>query len=459
MPLYDLIVLGAGSGGIAVAKRAASYGASVLVIEKCRIGGTCVNLGCIPKKITYNLAHILEITKLQGYCLNTQTELFYEKFVERRDEHILKLNTLYFDSLQEANITYLEGYGIVHENFIRVNEKEYKFKHCVLATGSQPMNIYKNGDEAKTKEKETKVLIDGHEHIGDSNDFFSLKKIPKKCVVIGSGYIGIEISFILCELGSEVHIIARNDRLLSFFDDVLGTNILTSMNKKGIKIYFESNIISATKNSVLINQNNQEIEIKDLDFIMGAIGRDCNLEYIIPEISRNGNYLSVNNNFETSLKNIYAIGDLIGPRNMLTPMAIFCGRVLADHLFNTPVDNLVEKFAIYDCVPSIIFSHPPCAFVGISEKEARKTEGVVTIYQSRFRNLFYSICDAGEKENSVFKIVVKDGKVVGLHLYGMGCDEAIQGFALAMKMGATYEDFKRVIPVHPTAAEEVVTMR
>lgn len=461
MDTYDLIVIGAGSGGLAAARRAASHGSSVLLIENGRIGGTCVNLGCVPKKVTYNLAYLIELSKLKGYCLNTETKLDFKVFVERRDSYIKKLNDIYRNALEKEKITYVEGKGELYEDHVKVGDKEYKFKNCVLATGSRSTPLYKplDTEQVKRQKSESKPLIDGHEYLKGSDDFFDLKVVPEKSVIVGSGYIGVELSFMLRELGSDVHMIARNDRLLSHFDEVIGDNVLSAMKKKGITIYFDSTVVSVSKNSICISDKETKTTIENVDFIMSAIGRDCNLDFIKHEISKNGNFLTVNHNFETSIKNVYAIGDLIGPNFMLTPVAIYCGRILADHLYKTPVNNLIEEYKIYDCVPSVIFSHPPCASIGISEREARLTGGKIETHFSKFRNLFYGVCDLEEKEESVFKIVVKDDKVVGLHLFGMGCDEAIQGFAVAMKMGATYEDFKRVIPVHPTSAEEIVTMK
>lgn len=459
---YDLIVIGAGSGGVAAARKAASLGKSVLIIENKILGGTCVNLGCVPKKITYNLSHILEIGKLKGYCCNSEMKLDFKRFVERRDEYIGKLISIYAKILENEKIEFIEGKGELYEDCVKVGDNEFKFDKCIIATGSRSIQLYKqkkDEDGPKRKKIEGRELIEGHEFLKNSDDFFALKEVPEKCVIIGSGYIGIELSFILRELGSEVHVIARNDVLLSHFDEIIGKNVLASMEKKGIHIHFNSNVLFATQDSICFSKNGEKTTMDGVNFMMCAIGRDCELDFIKVGISKNGNFLNVDQNFQTSLKNVYAVGDIIGPGFMLTPVAIFCARILVDHLFNKPVENLIEEYKVYDSVPSVVFSHPPCASVGISEREARLSEGEVEIHTSKFRNLFYGICDLDEKEESVFKIVVKDKKVVGLHLFGMGCDEAIQGFAVAMKMGARYEDFKRVIPVHPTGAEEVVTMK
>ncbi|KAM0678793.1 Glutathione reductase [Binucleata daphniae] len=247
------------------------------------------------------------------------------------------------------------------------------------------------------------------------------------------------------------------------------------MIKKGIKIHFDTGVVKVKQNEIELLNNkandNQYHSIIGIDFLMCAIGRDCNLDYIKDDISKNGNFVAVNENFETSIKNVYAIGDLIGKNYMLTPYAIFCGRKLIEKIYEdiknkdsnceTSDDNktIVQKHRINDYVPSVIFSHPPSASVGLSENEAKKKFGSVKIYESKFVNLFFSLCDKDEKEHSHFKIVTHDDLVIGLHMFGLGCDEIVQGFSVAMKMGATYADFKAVVGVHPTASEEVVTMK
>ncbi|KAM0675275.1 hypothetical protein GVAV_001100 [Gurleya vavrai] len=447
---YDLIIIGAGSGGIAAARAASQFPIKILLIEMTVTGGTCVNLGCVPKKISSNLASIIHTIKIaKNYGIKTDYDLNFKIFTNARNEYIKRLNNIYDGVIEKwENVTYLRGKAIVCKDGVFVDDKLYTYDKLILATGAQPMKLKKNNEINND-------FVEGHRFLKTSDDFFRLNEIPKKSVIIGSGYIAVELSFILQEIGSEVVVIARGNKILSHFDDVISENVKEAMIKKGIKILFETNIEKVEENKIFTDK----CKIKNIDFMMCAIGRDCDLSFIKMDIKKENNFLCVNNHFKTSIDNVYAIGDLIGSKHMLTPFAIFCARKLVDSLFNKKIENLLDHYKIFDYVPSVIFSHPPSASVGISEFEARKLKGEVKIYKSKFINLFYSLCEKEEKENSEFKIVTLDEKVVGLHMFGMGCDEIVQGFSVAMKMGATYDDFKRVVGVHPTAAEEVVTMR
>lgn len=451
MRAFDVIVIGAGSGGLSFAKTAAKYGKNVAIVDKGAIGGTCVNLGCVPKKLTYDMcANLIDNSDF----LKTEQKLDFKEFVSRRDQFIQKLNKIYSNQLKNHGVTLIPGYGIVKDkNIVMINNFEYTAKHIVLATGSK----------AKIPE------IKGKEFLKTSDDFFGLTEVPKKTVIVGSGYIAVEIAFVLEKMGSEVEIIARNDRFLSGYDEMIGAYIAYLLQKRGIKVHFKSNIKEVTEagNSYQIKIHSEGGEnTLTADFVLCAIGRDCNFKFIAPEIKSENGYLNVDGNFKTSIENVFAIGDLIGPRHMLTPVAVFCGRKLADHLFAKRNDeekenemcqtSVAEKYRIFEYIPTVVFSHPPCASVGLSEKEARKHEGIVKIYESEFISMFYSLLEPEDKIKSSVKIVVLNGQVVGIHFAGRGADEIIQGFAVALKKGISYEDLVNTVPVHPTAAEEVL---
>lgn len=451
---YDLIIIGAGSGGIATARRAHSYNKKVLLIEKGRIGGTCVNQGCVPKKITYHLASLVKSFDFaKSYGLECTFKLDFNTFVQRRDAYIVKLNEIYKSLTKD--IDYIEGCAELRDRQVVVNGVSYLFDRCLLSTGAKPTSLNKPNISASHWD-----YVKGTEYLKTSDDFFELREVPKKCVIIGSGYISVELGFILRELGSEVTIIARRGKILSHFDEVLSENVLGAMQKIGITVHFHAKVMEVKKDGIIIETSDgQTTAITSCDFMMCCIGRDCDISYIKDDIAHKNGFLEVDDNFETTIKDVYAIGDLIGPKYMLTPYAIFCGRVLADHWYKTPVKNLKQHYRIEEAVPSVIFSHPPCASVGMSEREARNKLSNVVVHQSEFRSLFFGIVCEEHKERSVFKIVCDGERVVGCHLYGFGSDEIIQGFAVAVKMGAKYDDFKRTIPVHPTSAEEVVTMK
>ncbi|TBU04926.1 glutathione reductase [Hamiltosporidium tvaerminnensis] len=440
--MYDLIVIGAGSGGLSAAIKSKKMGKKVLLIEKARIGGTCVNVGCVPKKITYNLSNLLFTLKFsQFYGISiSEYKIDFEKFVKKRNKYIERLNNIYKEKIKD--IEYVEGHAIVENDQVIVNEKCYTYKNLLLATGS----------------KSIVPEIPGKEYLFNSDDFFELKERPDKVVIIGSGYIGIEMSFMFVSLGSEVSIICRKNAVLSKFDKMISENVILYMKEAGIRIFFDTEIerIEKIEKKYKLTFKNKEenFVLNDIDFPLCAIGRDSDLSFIKSKIEKNGNFLKVNENFKTSIKNVYAIGDIIN-NYMLTPVAIFCGRSLVDHIFESKYKNIEQELRIFECVPSVVFSHPPVATVGLSEEEARrKYSEKVKIYKSRFVNLYFSMSDI--KEYSEYKIVVVEDKVIGIHICGLGSDEIIQGFAVAIKNGLNYNDLKNCIGVHPTASEELL---
>jgi glutathione reductase (NADPH) len=445
---FDLIVLGGGSGGIASAVRAAKYGARVAVIEQHHLGGTCVNLGCVPKKIMFNASLIAEtIHKSHDYGFSAQAiRLDWHKLVSRRNNYIERLRENYAKRFHEAKILRIKGTGVFHSpNCITVEDKQYKAEHIIIATGGQPALPH----------------IEGIHHVIDSDGFFSLTKRPHKVAILGSGYIGVELAGVLNALGSETHLLMRGEKPLSRFDTMLSDTLLEIMKKQGIYIHanHKADLIdlqSDGRKSIFCRSG---AVIHDIDVIIAAVGRNprttnLNLHNIKVKTDENG--LIVVDQFQnTSVKGIYAIGDVI-KAPALTPVAIAAGRRLADRLFG----GQPEAHLNFDNISTVIFSHPPIGTVGLSELEAieRYGEQEIKIYHTRFNPMYDALGD--DKTPTSMKLVTlgAEEKIIGLHVIGYGADEMLQGFGVAVKMGACKKDFDNTVAIHPTSAEEFVTM-
>ncbi|KAF7682898.1 Glutathione amide reductase [Astathelohania contejeani] len=441
--IYDLIVIGGGSAGISTAIRSSANGADVLLIEKNLLGGTCVNYGCMPKK----LCHIISDHKYRSEALSSDIiygdcEIDWKRFTEMRNAYISRLNNIYYTKLKSSGVNVIHDYAVlVGGGAVEVSGRTIRGKNILLGTGSKPIRLN----------------IPGSEFIKTSDDFFLLNHIPKKLVIIGTGYIAAELAFIIRSMGGEVILIGISETVLENFDPLISERVANELKIKGCELILGANTEKIIKEETGYTVITDICKIEDVEMIIGAIGRYCTFEYSKVPFAQNKSFLRVDDFFMTSVPNVYAVGDVIGPKNMLTPVAIFCGRKLADHLFKKKESSLIKKYEIFEYVPTAVFTNPPCAMVGYTEPQARKLFNEVEIHQSEFVNSFFSLCD--NKEKSVFKIIVGDGRVVGLHLFGVGSDEIIQGFAVAIKKGITYEDIKNTIGVHPTAAEEVVTMK
>ncbi|RUR12332.1 glutathione-disulfide reductase [Legionella sp. km772] len=445
---YDLIVLGGGSGGIASAVRAAKYGAKVAVIEQQHLGGTCVNLGCVPKKIMYNAATLVEMMhKSHDYGFSPPAiKLDWHKLVNRRTHYIERLRENYAKRFHDQKITRIKGIGVFETaNTISVDEKHYKASHIIIATGGEPLL----------------PNINGIQHVIDSDGFFSLTKLPHKVAVLGSGYIGVELAGILHALGSETHLLMRGEYPLSRFDSMLSSNLLEIMKKQGIYIHCHHKAQAI----ILQSDGRKSIEcqsgsiIHDIDVVISAIGRkprtgNLNLNKIQVKTDEHG-LIEVDAYQNTSIPGIYAIGD-VTKAPALTPVAIAAGRRLADRLFGGQTKACLD----YENISSVIFSHPPIGTVGLSEEDAIKKYGEkdIKIYQTRFNPMFDALSD--DKTPTAMKLVTlgKEERIIGLHVIGYGADEMLQGFAVAVKMGACKKDFDNTVAIHPTSAEELVTM-
>ena len=440
---FDLIVLGGGSGGIASAVRAAKYGAKVLVVEHSHLGGTCVNLGCVPKKIMFNASTISEtIQKSTDYGFSLQPfKLDWQKLVNRRNHYISKLRENYSKRFKEFNITHVTGTGAFHDpSSISINDRIYKADHIIIATGGEA----------------TLPNINGIQHVIDSDGFFSLTKQPNKVAVIGSGYIGVEFAGILNSLGSETHLLMRGDRLLSRFDPMLGDTLSETMKKQGIYLHCNHkahaiNLHSDGRKSIACQSGSI---ISDIDVIIAAIGRKprsgaLNLNRINVKTDESG-FIEVDSYQNTSVSGIYAIGD-VTKAPALTPVAIAAGRRLADRIFGKQANACLD----YHNISTVVFSHPPIGTVGLSEPEAIAQYGKkeIKVYQTRFNPMYDALSD--EKTPTSMKLVTlgPEEKIIGLHVIGYGADEMLQGFAVAVKMGACKKDFYNTVAIHPTSAE------
>eukprot|EP00916_Digyalum_oweni_P001780 GHVL01003432.1.p1 GENE.GHVL01003432.1~~GHVL01003432.1.p1 ORF type:complete len:460 (+),score=127.68 GHVL01003432.1:15-1394(+) len=449
---FDYFIIGGGSGGIASARRAAQYGAKVAVVERGPMGGTCVNVGCVPKKILYNCAIVgetLHDAKNYGYDIPSW-KFDWNKLKDNSDKYIKKLNNIYIDNLKNSDVIIYDGEAkfLSNNEILLKNNEKITFDHCLIATGSYPSN----------------PKIEGIEHCIDSNGFFKMKNVPKKAAVIGAGYIAVEMAGILNALDCETHLFVRFDRPLRKFDDILSTALVESMKRQGPKLVTGSIPKRIIKKNNLLSIEFENGSIHDgYETVLLAVGRKALTENLDLQnagvLLNDKGYIDVDEYQNTNVKGLYALGDVCG-KIELTPMAIAAGRRLADRLFG----NIKNAKADYENVPTVIFSHPPIGTIGLTEDEAVKKYGQenIKVYKCSFPNLYYGHWDIPreEKPMTAMKLICegKNQKVVGLHCIGMGADEMLQGFGVAFKMGATKADFDNCIAIHPTAGEELVTL-
>lgn len=445
---YDYIVIGGGSGGIASANRAGQYGAKVLLIEKGALGGTCVNVGCVPKKVTWQASTMLEMMErdVESYGFDVTVNGFdYSEFVARRNKYIEYLHTAYQRGLDANHVEVLKGEAhFVDDRTVEVNGERYTAPHILIATGS----------------KATQMSIEGGEYAMSSNDFFELTELPKKAVILGAGYIAAEFAGVLNSLGVDTHWAYRRERPLRDFDIMLSDQLLTIYRDNGMKLYSGS-----VAEKIIKNENDYTVafengEFLTADFIFFAGGRVANLgtvsiENTSVELDEKG-FVKVDKYQNTSVEGIYAVGDNIG-KMQLTPVAIAAGRRLSERLFNGKTDEYLD----YDLIPTVIFSHPPIATIGLSEADAVEKYGSdqIKVYRSRFTPMYFALSDYRQKCEMKLVCLGEEEKIIGLHGIGVGVDEMLQGFAVAIKMGATKRDFDNTVAIHPTGSEEFVTMR
>ena len=443
---FDLIVIGGGSGGIACARRAALYGARPVLIESHRLGGTCVNVGCIPKKIMWNAASLAEgMEDARGYGFDVELRGHdWGLLKQRRDAYVLKLNGLYEHGLEQAKVAVVRGrarFESAHR--VRVGDRSFEAPHVVIATGGR----------AITPE------IPGAELGITSDGFFELDQRPDRVAVIGTGYVGAELSGVLHALGSQVTVFARRATLLREFDEMLGQGLIEEMRASGIEVVTEA-VPGALERAGTISFRCQDGRGFDgFDVALWAVGRSPNLQGL--DVAQAGVALDPSGAVTTDLyqntnvPGIYAIGDVTG-REQLTPVAIAAGRRLSDRLFGGEADRHLD----YQWIPTVIFSHPPIGTVGLSEQQARARFGHdVKVFTAWFVPLYHALSERKAKVRMKLVTTGAEQRVVGCHVIGMGADELLQGFAVAIRMGATKRDFDDTVAIHPTVAEEFVTMK
>ena len=446
---YDLISIGGGSGGLAVARRAAHYGARCAVVEDDRLGGTCVNRGCVPKKVMWyaaEIAHSLHDATDYGFGVDADSvRLDWAKLKAGRDHYLQRLNGIYQNNLDNAAVDLISGYGRLRDHrTVTVNGVDYTADHIVLATGGRPIM----------------PAIPGADLGITSDGFFELEQQPRHVAIVGSGYIAVELAGVMRALGSEVTLLMRGEHLLSRFDAMLRETLLEAMQDDGITIMsgvsLEQIERSGDERLDLYARNGQLI--KGIDAAIWAIGREMRIEDLgldTAGIAQSKGVIVVDEKQNTNVPGVYAIGDITG-QIALTPVAIQAGRRLADRLFGGMTESKVD----YEGIPSVVFSHPPIGTVGLSEGEARSRFGDdVCVYQTRFTPMYHALTT--RRVPSAMKLVAvgPHEKIVGCHIIGQGADEMLQGFAVAIKMGATKVDFDNTMAIHPTSAEELVTMR
>lgn len=441
----DLLVIGGGSAGLATAIRATRHGAKVTLFEPHELGGTCVNRGCVPKKAMWYAAELAEAQRMAhavGFDVRPGA-LDWAKFVGHREAYVLRSRNAYANRLRELGIEHVPAPAhFVDAHTLRSNGSDYRAPHIVIATGSRVRASNLPGAELAI----------------DSDGFFKLEALPPRVGIIGGGYIGVELAGVLRALGAKVELITRHG-LLTHFDADLGHELGAQMQTEGI-VHHEGCAVRG----VLREGDALWLDCADhqrhgpYDSVISAIGRVPNVESLRLEaagvVVNKANEIVTDEFENTSAEGVYAIGDVNGKRQ-LTPVAIAAGRRLADRLFN----GKPEAHLDYANIPSVVFSHPPVGSVGLSEAEARKRHGdAVTVRKTRFTPMLWAL--AGRDGRTMMKLVCigDDERIVGLHGIGPGMDEMLQGFAVAVKLGATYADFLKTVAIHPTSAEEFVTM-
>lgn len=447
MRKYDLIAIGGGSGGLSVAEQAARYGAKCALIEAHHLGGTCVNVGCVPKKVMWygaNLAHCMDDAEDYGFQLHVHG-FDWKALKTARDVYIRNINQWYATYLKDSGIDLIQGIArFVDNHTVAVDGQQYSAEHIVIATGGEPIIADLPGAELG-------ITSDG---------FFKLDHCPKRVAIAGSGYIAVELAGIFQALGANVTLLLRGEVLLRPFDTMLRESLMGQMLSDGI------NILPKTQLKRIMRCENDFLRIEcgddnvvQTDMLVWAIGRRpstqaLNLDAI--KIQKNEDDTIATDDFQnTSIAGIYAIGDVTG-RFQLTPVAIAAGRRLADRLFNQQQD----RHLVYANIPTVVFSHPPIATVGLTEEEARDLHGsAVKVYQTCFTPMYHAFTKHQSKTAIKLVCVGAQEKIVGCHVMGVGADEMLQGFAVAIRMGALKKDFDDTVAIHPTSAEELVTLK
>lgn len=441
--VFDLIVIGAGSGGVRASRWASQLGAKVAIIEERFLGGTCVNVGCVPKKMFAYAAELNQQAELaSSYGIALTSEFEWTQLRDNKTKEIQRLNGIYEKILKNAGVTLIEGHGKITATGdlqqVSVGDTVYHAKKVLVATGGTPF----------------RPELPGAELAAISDDLFYLPTLPKRAVVVGGGYIACEFASILNGLGVEVTQLYRRDLFLRGFDSDIRQFVAKQMAASGIDLRFNTDVASIEENGVQLAGG----EFLPTDKVFFATGRTANLNGLFapdcaPELTSNG-LIAVADNFETNIAGVYALGDVVG-RLALTPVALAEGMWLAEELFGTKNTRPMS----YDDIATAVFCNPNIATIGLSQEQALQQFGKLRVYKSEFRPLRYSLGEV--QQRSLMKLVVDDAsdRVVGIHMAGDDAAEIMQGLAVAVNMGATKADLDRTIGIHPTSAEEFVTMR
>ncbi|MEQ9329788.1 glutathione-disulfide reductase [Thalassobaculum sp.] len=441
---YDLITIGAGSGGVRASRLAGRYGAKVAVVEELRVGGTCVLRGCVPKKLMVYGSHLRhEIEDMAGYGWTVEgVQHDWGAMSAAKDKELDRLHGIYMNLLSGAGNTVLDGRGVVVDpHTVEVAGKRYTAERILVATGGWP----------------TLPDVPGIEHAITSNEALDLKERPRRIAIVGSGFIAVEFAGIFQGFGSETHLVYRADKVLRGFDEDIRTALTVELEKKGLNLLPETLPTRIEKAGDCYLVSLSDGETLEVDAVMYATGRSPNtkglgLEQAGVELTANG-AVKVDAWSRSSVPSIWAIGD-VTDRIQLTPVALAEGQAFAETEFN---GNPIKPD--HDDVPSAVFSQPPVGTVGLTEAKAREKYGELDVYVSGFRPMKYTL--TRNTERGFMKLIVdrKSQRVVGAHMLGVDAPEIIQGIGIAVRMGATKRDFDRTIGIHPTAAEEFVTMR
>ncbi|WP_342651204.1 glutathione-disulfide reductase [Pseudomonas sp. REB1044] len=443
---FDLFVIGAGSGGVRAARFAAGFGAKVAVAESRYLGGTCVNVGCVPKKLLVYGAHVAdEVEQASGYGWTLEEGHFdWGTLIANKNREIERLNGIYRNLLVNSGVTLLQGHArITGAHEVEVDGRRYSAANILIATGGWPHV----------------PDIPGKELAITSNEAFYLKELPRRVLVVGGGYIAVEFAGIFQGLGADTSLLYRGDLFLRGFDGSVRTHLKEELEKRGMDLQFNTDIQRIDQQA----DGSLKATLKDgservADCIFYATGRrpmldDLGLETTGVELDERG-YIRVDDHYRTTEASIFALGDVIG-RVQLTPVALAEGMAVARHLFKPEQYRAVD----YQNIPTAVFSQPPIGTVGLTEEQALQAGHKVQIFESRFRAMKLTLTDVQEK--TLMKLVVDadTDKVLGCHMVGPDAGEIIQGLGVALKAGATKQQFDETIGVHPTAAEEFVTMR
>ena len=443
---FDLFVIGAGSGGVRASRMAASFGARVAVAEELYLGGTCVNVGCVPKKLFAYAAHFAEDVKdARGYGWDLSANSFnWQQLVENKNTEITRLNGIYHNLLAGAGVTLVNGRArLLDSHTVAVGDKTYSAERVLIATGGWPFV----------------PEFPGREHVITSNEVFYLDKLPRRCVVVGGGYIAIEFASIFHGLGCATRMLYRGEQFLRGFDQGVRDHMQMTLQNKGLDLQFGSDVAKIDKQAdgtLQISLNNGEV--LEADLVLYATGRrpkldGLGLENTAVELDDKG-FIAVDDQYQTGDPAIFAIGDVTATIQ-LTPVALAEGMALARRLYRPEEYRPVD----YDDLATAVFCIPNIATVGLTEEQARAKGYKLDIFESRFRPMRNTL--AGNPEQSFMKLLVDQGsdRVLGVHMIGPDAGEIVQGLAVALKAGATKAVFDATLGIHPTAAEEFVTMR